>query len=63
MEQKRKSISPLLRKMEINDTEAFPIDRMLVVKSTATLLGAQMKRGYSTSIVRDKGVILITRTA
>ncbi len=49
--------------MKVDDTEAFPIDRMLVVKSTATLLGAQLKRKYSTSIVRKNGVILITRTA
>ncbi len=59
----RKQISPLLKQMKVNDTEAFPIERMLVVKSTATLLGAQLKRKYSTSIVRKNGVILITRTA
>ena len=59
----KKAIAPLLKKMKVEDTEVFPIERMLVVKSTATLLGAQLKRKYSSSLVRKNGVILITRTA
>ena len=57
----KKQISPLLKQMKVDDTEAFPIERMLVVKSTATLLGAQMKREYSTSLIRANNVILVTR--
>jgi len=59
----KKQISAVLKNMNVGDTEAYPINRMLVLKSTATLLGAQLKRKYSTSIVRKSEVILITRTA
>jgi hypothetical protein len=58
-----KEISPILRKMQISDTEVYPISKLNVLKTTASQLGAQLQRSYSTSIVRSKGVILVTRTA
>lgn len=58
-----KTISPTLKGMQINDTEVFPIERLNVLKTTASQLSAQLNRKYSTSLVRSKSVILITRTA
>ena len=56
-----KTISPTLKKMQVDDTEVFPIERLNVLKTTASQLGAQLKRKYSTSLVRSKNIILITR--
>jgi hypothetical protein len=58
----KKDISPILKQMKVGDTEAYPIERMLVLKSTATLLSQQMGRSFKTSVVRNKNIILVTRT-
>jgi hypothetical protein len=58
-----KTILPTLKEMQVNDTEVFPIERLNVLKTTASQLGAQMNRKYSTSLIRSKSIILITRTA
>ncbi len=57
----KKGILPTLKRMEINDTEVFPVDRLNVLKTTASLVGAQLQRGYSTSLVRAKNIVLVTR--
>lgn len=41
------SVRPLLRGLEIGDTVSFPVNRIRVVRSTATELAETMSKRYS----------------
>ena len=59
----KKSIAPILKKMKVDQMEVYPISRMTVVKSCATLLSATKGFVFKTNTNRNDGVIIVTRTA
>ena len=54
-------IRPVLEGMGIGASAEYPIERMDVVKSTASILGTKLGRYYSTKTIRDSRIIRVTR--
>lgn len=59
----RKEISPILEKMNVGDSEIYPISRYNSVRNAASLTGLLKNREFSTSISREDGIITVTRIA
>lgn len=57
----RQPIRPVLEALDIGTSAEYPIERLDVVKSTASILGTKLGRFYSTMIKRESGTIRVTR--
>lgn len=56
-----KSIRPILKKMELNQTECFPIQKAGNVRATCTSLSISDKLRFSTRQINEKNVIEVER--
>lgn len=62
----QKSKTPMLRimrEMKVGESYDFPINKYTSAKSTATTLGAQMCRRYSSTLDRVKRIVTIKRVS
>ena len=57
----RQSIRPVLEGLSIGAWVEYPLERMDVVKATASMLGTIRGRFYSTNIQRETNTIRVTR--
>lgn len=55
------SIRATLKEMAIGDLLHFPTSRLSVVRSTATTLGVELDRKYSSRLNRENMTIDVTR--
>lgn len=64
MEEKKKPVVPILRKMKVGDIEKWPIERIEVVRNSVNRYMAQNRRsGVRFALRSVKFDITITRTA
>ena len=64
MEEKKKPVVPILRKMKVGDVEKWPIERIEVVRNSVNRYMAQNRRsGVRFTLRSVKFDITITRTA
>lgn len=54
-------IRRVMREMEIGDGIQFPILKMSVVRSTASILGVELDRKYKVVLNREDRVVNVTR--
>ena len=50
-----------LRNMEVGDKAHFPINRLSVIRSTASTLGLELSRKYQSRHHSKEGIITVTR--
>lgn len=55
------NISSTISNLEPGNSCTFPASKLRTVRSTASDLGLQQGRKYSTKVERDKGIIKVTR--
>ena len=61
---KTKAVMPTLKKMNVGDTESWPIERLEVVRVTTGRLGAMKRReGWKFQMKTAGLVVEVTRTA
>lgn len=64
MEERKKPVVPILRKMKVGDVEKWPIERIEVVRNSVNRYMAQNRRsGVRFALRSVKFDITITRTA
>lgn len=54
-------ISSTIINLEPGQSCTFPTSKVRTVRSTASDLGLQLSRKYSTKVEREKGIIKVTR--
>lgn len=54
-------ISGPLRKMEVGDTIAFPMEKILSVRSAASAMSLSLDRKYMVRSDRDTRTVVVTR--
>lgn len=55
------NISSTISNLESGSSCTFPTSKLRTVRSTASDLGLQLGRKYTTKVERDKGIIKVTR--
>ena len=58
---KQRPVMAVLKKLQPNQTATYPIRRLTVVKSTASMLGTQFDVRFTTKVNRDSQTITVTR--
>lgn len=59
----KKSIAPVIRSMDVNQQEIYPLSRMMSVKATVTVLKHQTGMELSTEVDPETQTITVTRKA
>lgn len=59
----KKPIAPTLRNMEIYDKEVFPIAKMKSVRATASDMAITHGLIFRTKLLREQGLIQVTKIA
>lgn len=60
---KKKTITSELKPMQIGEIKEFPAELVTTLQSMASMLGFKWNRKYSTSIDRERRVIVVTRVS
>lgn len=63
MDNKIYKIRPAIEALEVNQKIDFPIEKLRVVRVTASDLGLMLGRRYSTLTDRDERTVIVTRIA
>jgi hypothetical protein len=63
MDEKIIKIRPTIEALGVNQKVEFPIEKLRVVRVTASDLGLMFGRRYSTLTDRDERTVTVTRTA
>lgn len=58
---KKKTITSELKPMQVGEIKEFPAELVTTLQSMASMLGFKWNRRYSTSIDRERRVIVVTR--
>lgn len=59
----RRTINPVLRTMDVGQTESWPLIQLNAVRSSAVTIGTQFEKKYSTHVNRENGTVEVTRIA
>lgn len=62
-EEVRRTINPVLRTMNVGQTESWPLIQLNAVRASAVALGTQFNKKYTTHVNRENGTVEVTRIA